>query len=170
MTEGTGKLETTDEADRPPVGASVWERDLWDHLTGHVRAERSLLETYSAIARETQSKAFGYLVNLLLEDEIRHHRMFTELAGSLKSEAELGGKAPSVPHMDLAQADSAAVLEATGHLIEQEEQDARELHKLQRELRDVKDTTLWSLLVDLMERDTEKHIALLKFVKKHTGR
>ena len=170
MTEGTGNLNMTDETEQPPVGASVWERDLWNHLTKHVGEERSLLESYSAIARETPSKAFAYLVNLLLEDEIRHHRMFSELAASLKAEAELGGKPMSVPQMDLAQAGGPAVLEATEQLIKQEEQDAKPLHELQRELRDVKDTTLWSLLVDLMERDTEKHIALLKFVKKHAGR
>ena len=51
-----------------------------------------------------------------------------------------------------------------------EARDARELKRLQRELRDVKDTTLWSLLVDLMQRDTQKHIAILRFVRKHAGR
>ena len=170
MTDVAGKLEMTDEAEKPPAGASVWERELWNHLTTHVRDERALLESYAAVAQQTQSKAFAYLVNLLIEDEIRHHRMFTELAGSLKTEAELGGKPPTVPHMDLAKADRGAVLQATSQLIKQEEKDARELRKLQHELRDVKDTTLWSLLVDLMERDTRKHIALLRFAKKHAGR
>ena len=28
-------------------------------------------------------------------------------------------------------------------------------------------TTLWGLLVELMQRDTDKHIAVLTFVKKH---
>jgi hypothetical protein len=29
---------------------------------------------------------------------------------------------------------------------------------------------LWSVLVELMERDTQKHIAILRFVRKHAGR
>ena len=49
--------------------------------------------------------------------------------------------------------------------MEGKKQDPRELKKLQKELRDVKDTTLWSLLVDLMQRDTEKHIAILDFAQ-----
>jgi rubrerythrin len=168
MTGMSDKIDTADGTDRAPAGASVLERDLWTHLTTHVREERDLLEQYSAVAHETRSKAFAYLVNLLIEDEIRHHRIFTELATSL--EAEMSGKVPIVPIMDFVSADRVAVLEATQQLMEKEEQDARELKRLQRELLDLKDTTLWSLLIDLMQRDTQKHIALLRFTKKHAGR
>jgi rubrerythrin len=134
-----------------------------------VEAERGLLEEYSAVAEQSKSKAFTYLVKLLIEDEVRHHRIFTELARSLKTEAELRSD-PIIPSMDFVRADRAAVLDATKRLLANEEQDARELKRLQHELRDVKDTSLWSLLVDLMQRDTQKHIAILRFVKKHTGR
>ena len=156
----------TDESSR---GASVWERQLWTHMTNHIEAERGLLEEYSATAEQTQSKAFGYVMNLLIEDEIRHHRIFSELAKSLETEASLRHEDPIVPYLDFDQADRAAVLDCAQRLLKSEEQDARELKRLQRELRDVKDTTLWSLLVDLMQRDTQKHIALLRFVKKHAG-
>ncbi len=156
-----------DMTDESSAGASPWERDLYAHLTGHVQAERSLLEEYSAIAEKTESKAFRYLVNLLIEDEIRHHRIFAELAESLKTEALLGKK-PAVPYLDFERSDAAAVRTATKTLTESEEQDAKELKRLRRELRDIKDTSLWSLLVDLMERDTDKHLAVLRFVSDHT--
>jgi hypothetical protein len=55
----------------------------------------------------------------------------------------------------------------TNRLLEHEEADEKELERLQKELRDVSGTTLWGLLVELMQRDTDKHIAVLKFVKKH---
>ena len=157
----------TDMTIDPPRGASAWELDLWNHLTSHVEAERGLLDEYSTVAEQSRSKAFRYLVKLLIEDEIRHHRIFTELAESLKAEAEMSGGEPIIPDMDFVQGDRAAVLAATKKLIESEEQDAHELQRLQRELRDVKDTTLWSLLVDLMQRDTQKHIAILHFVRKN---
>jgi rubrerythrin len=132
-----------------------------------VEAERGLLEAYSAVAEQSSSKAFSYLVELLIDDEIRHHRLFTELAKSLKTQAELSGADPIIPHLDFVRTDRAGVLDATKQLIASEEQDAQELKRLQRELRDVKDSTLWSLLVDLMQRDTQKHIAILRFVRKH---
>lgn len=158
-----------DMTNESSAGPSAWERDLFAHLSSHVDAERGLLEEYSAVAERTESKAFAYLVNLLIEDEIRHHRIFTQLAQSIQSAAELGREDPIIPYMDFQRADRAAVLEGTRHLLEREEQDARELKRLQKEMRDVKDTTLWSLLVDLMRRDTDKHIAILRFVKDHAG-
>jgi len=157
----------TSMTDESSKGPSVWERELWTHLTSHVKAERDLLEKYSAVAKQSQSKAFGYLVNLLIEDEIRHHRIFNELAKSLESEALLSGKEPPIPYPDFDKADQAVLRETTEELLDSEERDARELKRLQHELHALKDVSLWGLLVDLMQRDTEKHIALLSFVKKH---
>jgi rubrerythrin len=157
-----------DMTDQSSAGPSAWQRDLFAHLTSHVEAESGLLEQYSVVAQQTQSNAFRYLVNLLIEEEIRHHRIFTELADSLKTEASLSGEEPIVPYMDFYRADRVALLEGTKQLMENERKDARELKRLQRELRLVKDTTLWGLLVDLMQRDTQKHMAILRFVRNHT--
>jgi hypothetical protein len=156
-----------DMTDESSAGASAWERELYAHLTSHVGNERGLLEKYSKVAEETESKAFRYLVQLLIEDEIRHHRMFGELAASLEAVALLSGDEPLVPYLDFDRADRAAVLAGATELLENEESDLADLKRLQRELRDVKDTSLWGLLVELMQRDTEKHIAILRFVREH---
>ena len=149
------------------TGASAWEQDLYAHLTEHVQNERELLQEYVAAAEATGSKALAYLVKLLIEDERRHHILFEELAASLKSSAELTGQDPVVPWVDFERVGT-SVRDLTDRLMEREQQDLRELKKLQKELRDVKDTTLWSLLIDLMQRDTDKHIAILRFARGHT--
>lgn len=162
---GRGELrvdKTNESSFEPPV----WQRHLLSHLTSHVQTEHGLLERYSATAQQTESKAFRYLVNLLIEDETRHHRIFQELVDSLKT-ATPYGKNPSIPYVDFYRADRAPVLDGAEQLLAIEEEDARELKQLQHELRAVKDATLWSLLVDLMQRDTQKHIAILRFVQKH---
>ncbi len=151
----------------PPSGASVWERQMFEHLIDHTRREGAMLEEYAAIAKATESKALKYVLDLLLEDERRHHRYFNELAASLKSEAELSGDDPVIPRLDLHRVDRAELRATTERLLEHEKSDAKELERLRKELRDVKDTTLWGLLVDIMERDTEKHIAILRFVQRH---
>jgi len=156
--------DTTDDL----IGASHVEQELYTHLTEHVRNERQVLERYVAAADATYSHALTYLVKLLIDDERRHHMMFNELASSLKHDAEFHSGEPTIPHMDFDRVDGAAVRELTDELMEREQQDKKELKKLQKELRDLKDTTLWSLLVDLMQRDTEKHIAMLRFVQQHT--
>ncbi len=159
-----------DMTNESSAGPSATDRALYDHLGNHIAAERTLLEEYSDIADRTESRAFRYLVNLLIEDEIRHHRIFSEIAESVETIALMKPKEPLVPLIDFVRADRDAVLEATERLLEHESEDARELKRLQRELRDTKDDSLDGLLVELMQRDTQKHIAILRFVRKRTRR
>jgi len=149
------------------VGASAWEEALYEHLTSHVANERDLLVTYQQAASYSGSAAFRYLASLIVEDEIRHHRMFEDLAQALRTDAELRSESPRIPRLDQWGDDRERVVGLTEELIAEEERDAAELHRLAKELRDVKDTTMWALLVRLMEMDTEKHLEILKFVRKH---
>ena len=165
--DGENMIDMTNES---WSGPSATDRALYAHLTNHIATERGLLEEYSDIADRTESRAFRYLVNLLIEDEIRHHRIFSELAESLETIALMKAKEPAVPLIDFVRADRDAVIEATERLLEHESEDARELKRLQREIRDTRDDSLNGLLVELMQRDTQKHIAILRFVRKRTSR
>jgi rubrerythrin len=152
------------------VGASVWEEELYDHLTSHEENEHELLGEYQSAAEESRSPAFQYLVSLIVEDEIRHHRLFRDLASALRTDAEMRPELPAVPRLDQLGADAHRVVELTKQLLEREKTDARELHRLAKELRDVRDTTLWELLVKLMEMDTAKHVEILEFARRHAGK
>ncbi len=152
----------------PPKGASVWERKMFNHLVDHTRVEGAMLQEYVDAAEGSESKAFAYIIGLLVEDERRHHRFFNELASSLKSEAELSDVDPVVPRLDLDRIERTELLRITKELLAHERSDAAELKALRKELHDIKDTTLWGLMVDIMARDTEKHIAILKFVVDHS--
>jgi rubrerythrin len=158
----------TDLPKELPHWASTWERDLYAHIINHVQSERELLEEYVTAAEATESKALAYLVNLLIADERRHHLLFSELAAALKSDSELRAEDPAIPRMDFRGTDGSGVRELTNRLLKREQDDLRELKRLQKELRNVKDTTLWALLVDLMQRDTDKHIAILRFAQRHS--
>jgi len=128
-----------------------------------------MLEEYVAAAKSSESKAFAYLIDLLVEDERRHHRFFNELAASLKSAAELDHADPAIPLLDFKQNDRSELLEATRRLLEHENEDKGELKELRKEMRDIEDTSLWGIILDLMIRDTEKHIAILQFISSHAG-
>lgn len=153
--------------DASSAGPSPLDRQLYAHLKEHLETERTVLEKYAEVAERTDSKAFRYLVKLLIDEEGRHHRFFSELADSVETSALMKREEPDIPYMDFERADRTAVLEGAKELLDIEERDIAELKRLQRELRDVKDTTLWELLVELMQRDTEKHIAILRFVREH---
>jgi hypothetical protein len=163
------ELMDPDDVGTPPntIGWSVGETELYAHLSGHASREGAMLDEYAKAATATQSKALAYLVEILMEDERRHHRWFAELASSLEADASFSGTEPAVPRMDFHRADRVTVRAVTERLLDHEKADERELNRLQKELQDVSGTTLWGLLVELMQRDTDKHIAVLTFVKKH---
>ena len=132
------------------VGASAWEAELFAHLTAHEHNERGLLEEYQRAADASRSDAFQYLVGLIVEDEIRHHRVFGELASALRSEAELRSDDPIVPRADHWGPDPVEVVRLTEALLERERDDARELRHLAEQLEDLEGVSLWPLLVRLL--------------------
>lgn len=149
------------------VGASVWEQSLYDHLVSHEQTERELLVEYQQAAADSQSPAFRYLASLIVEDEVRHHRLMKELAESLKLDAELAAGDPAVPRLGGWGPDPRKLAEIGDRLVQHEEYDLALLRRLRKEMETVKDTTLWSLLVRLMELDTSKHVEILNFVRRH---
>jgi hypothetical protein len=151
----------------PPVGASVWERELYQHLVEHTQQEGAILDEYAEVASATDSRALAYVIGLLFEDELRHHRLFDDLAASLKSEAELSGIEPVIPRLDFNHADGDEIRSVTRKLLEHEKADSAELKRLRKELATIDDTTLWGLLVDVMTHDTKKHIAILRWIEQH---
>lgn len=154
----------------PPISASTWERELFELLMNHIDVERETLAHYQQAAEETRSKAFAYVVGLLIEDEKRHHEFFRALAQTVRTEADLVPGSPMIPYMDFDRVDSEKIRRISLALLRNEDEDAKELRRLHDRLREVQHTTLWDLVVDLMRRDTDKHIAILEFVLAHTPR
>lgn len=153
-----------------PRDASQWERELFGHLTGHAQREGELLQAYVDAAETTSSEALRYVVQLLAEDERRHHRQMAELAQSLLDGIELKEQTPPVPWLDFHKADHEQLLEITRRLIDNEEHDLRSLKQLAKLISDMNDTSLWGLMVATMRHDTEKHLMILKFVERQVRR
>ncbi len=154
----------------PLVGASVWEQTLFDHLTSHEENERELLVEYQQAAGESQSPAFRYLAALIVEDEMRHHRLLGEMAESLRLDAEMHPGEPAVPRLGGWGPDPHRVAELSDRLVQHEEMDLQFLKRLRKEMDTIKDTTMWPLLVKLMELDTTKHMEILNFVRRQSKR
>ncbi len=150
-----------------PVGLSSWEHDLYIHLTEHMETEKGLLDRYTDVA-STAGGHVAYLLKLIMEDEARHHRLFDEWRNALQSNAEFREVEPQVPHMSTSR-EAENVRAAAREFLEVERADERDLHHLQKTLKDVKDTTIWNLLVEMMELDTKKHQLILEFLEKHPG-
>ena len=143
------------------TGASVWEQDIYDYACDHVATEGALLEDYQQLAEDQSgSPAFRYLANLILADERRHHQLFNDLAESIRQMAEMRLEDEPIPSLHGLRADRERISSATERLLKQ----------FAKMLKDVRDTTLWGLLVELMQDDTSKHIKILSFISERAER
>lgn len=150
------------------VGASVWEQELYDHVRGHVVEEGAILGEYQRLADDaTCSPAFRYLARLILDDERRHHEMFNDLAEAIKQMGELRLEDAPIPSLHGLRDDRDRIIEITKRLLKAERDDAKKLNTLAKKLKNVQETTLWGLLIKLIQHDTDKHIMILKFIRKH---
>lgn len=146
-------------------GASVWEQQLYDHLVQHVEEELDVIRAYQQLAEQTDSPAFAYLARLILEDERRHHQLLRDLAETIRTSAELTGEPTPIPDLGMWGTDREQILEETERYLRLEKQDNKELDALVRELHDVRDTTMWELIVRLIQQDNKKHQRILKFIR-----
>ena len=83
----------------------------------------------------------------------------------LRRMAELRLENEPIPPLHGLRADRERIRAATERLLAAERADAKELKRLAKNLKEVRDTTLWGLLVDLMQADTAKHITILSFIR-----
>ena len=147
------------------TGLSTWERALYGHLMDHVKGEAAMVDRYDQLAiNETGHVRF--LLELIADEEVRHHALYQRWADTIKAQGVFAEPPDAVPDL-VREADPTALMAAVDELIEFEKDDARQLRELDRELADVRKTTVWPLLVQLMEMDTQKHITVLRFLKDH---
>jgi hypothetical protein len=97
------------------TGASVWEQEIYDYVSGHVATEAAILDEYQRLADdESGSPAFRYLANLILADERRHHQLFNDLAAAVRQMGEMRLEDEPIPSLHGLRADR----ERTGQLPE----------------------------------------------------
>lgn len=148
-----------------PVGLSVWEQQLLDTITSHIANEGEMLAEYDDLAARSNGHV-KFLVELIGDDEARHHKLFEQWANALRAfpfESTAADALPALHRED----DPERVASAADRLLFVEREDDKELKRLRKELGDVEDTTLWALMVDLMRLDTAKHIRILEFLRHH---
>lgn len=157
---------TPTTAEQPPVGLSVSDAALYQHLVEHIESESGLIAEYERLIG-SPSAYVSFLAGLIAEDERRHHGLYEDWIESLKAIAELqfAGLPPVIT-----QHDAHDLVATTERLLEFEKNDSQELKALEKQIKGVKDTTLWGLVIEIMRMDTEKHIRILEFIRDQAKR
>jgi hypothetical protein len=162
----TGTMTQVPTSPMPLVGpdASAAERTLYAHLQAHVEAEAGMEDLYEHLTG-CGHPYVEYLARLIALDEARHHRLFQEWMEAIASMAELQ-PATSVPALDYRPV-SPETMALVERLLRFERDDRAAVKQLRRDISDAIDTTVWGVLIESLIADTEKHIGMLKFIKKH---
>lgn len=146
-----------------PRDESPDEETLLANLDRHVANEEAVLDSYVEFAR-SGPEFVRYLVHLIAEDEGRHHRILREMVNRVVGEMEFRSSGPSVPSMSFQGADRERLVDETSRFLALERDDLAGLKELRKVLRRQRRRGLIPVLVEFMELDTKKHIALLEFI------
>ncbi|MFI5046924.1 MAG: hypothetical protein ACHQIG_07655 [Acidimicrobiia bacterium] len=150
-----------------PVPDPASDARVLETLRAHDEREASVLASYRRLVEETPDEGIRYLGLLILEEEERHHQLISEMANRVESWMQGTTIEPRTP--SLSPRVDRALLDETRRLIALEREDARELRRLEKELRYAPATSLLPLLVKLMLHDSAKHIEMLRFIRSYTG-
>jgi iron-sulfur cluster repair protein YtfE (RIC family) len=139
------------------------EASLYSHVRAHIANEQFAIDGYQQIATTYDRSTYvGYLVDLILEDEKRHHQLFADLLATIEQRAAEDRSTPVPEVRPLPELDELhSKLES---YLQFEKQDRDELAQLSKALRSQPADSLWPLLIDIMRRDTDKHIHILQFL------
>jgi hypothetical protein len=161
-----GRTLRVNRSRKSVVGTREWERDIYEHVAGHGQIESEILGEYQALAEEDDiSPAFSYLARMILEDEVRHHRLFDELAETMRQMRDDSPGPSPIPSLRGFHGDRIRIERLTDRLLQVERDDLAELKHLAKRLKTFDKVTLWGLLIELMLDDTKKHIKILKFIR-----
>lgn len=150
------------------VDIDVWAQQLAHYLQEHMDTEREALREYAHLAEETKSDQVRFLINMILDDEVRHHRIFQDMVNWIRAEHSQRSDIESRIGFGASSSgdEREHLLEMTERMLRLEREDETELRELDKIVVEVADTAWWSALVDSMRHDTRKHIMLLEAVKR----
>lgn len=135
-------------------------------LDAHVRAEVGSVDAYRRIIEASPDPVVRLVLELVLEDEERHHGLLQRIQTSLHDALDWTSSARALPETAVVQlgggAASAARLRA---LFNDERVGGMQFRRLAKENRDIHGGLL-SLLLEWMGQDSDKHAAAILYILK----
>jgi rubrerythrin len=165
--DGYSGFPLESQSARPNTGSVEW---LLDAVDRHANAEREALEQYEYLRTASGDPVVALVMQLILEDEERHHGLLKRIEASLRDALEWTQTPSALPMPAPPQEPVTTDLVETAHaLIQEERTGARYLRDLAHREKDVS-WGLPSLLMEMMAMDSEKHARLLQFVDERLAR
>jgi hypothetical protein len=145
-----------------PLPSGSLAAEMVHHIEQHVEDEREMLVAYGTLLRQSDNPAVRYLLDLLLDDEKRHHSILLDMLDQFRSGDTVAEQPPRVPWMT--RKPDPEIAAATKRLRQAERTDLRKLRGLRRKFSQRR--SLNGVLVDSLMLDTRKHIRYLRAIQR----
>ena len=147
-----------------PVTLPSTTEDLLAILSAHVDGESEHIEAYRRLAHTIEDPIVKLLMDLMVEDERRHHELMLRMAARLRDDLEATRSVYALPY---APSPRNGRLRAFAAVVEEYARDER---KDTRELRRLADNAgliydgVFRLILETMADDSAKHERVMRFV------
>ncbi len=160
-------------------------------LEAHESGEQEILHEYEQAAKESPDSGVRFLMDLILEDETRHHRWISTMTNGVRHSLKPAEGPSPLPPIETNASDSSALIAQTERFLKLEREALHELRQLHKTMQWIEDegrtlygeqtgaveiekperTAKWmrnspaDLIVEMMTADTERHIRILDLIK-----
>lgn len=131
-------------------------------LETHASMEEDSLAEYRALAAQSRDPVVKTLMELILDDEQRHHALLRRMATRLADDIHWT-HSPEALEVDRGPIASGPAIEATRRFVREEREGARHLRAMRDDAALIHDG-FFALLLEVMARDSEKHERILRFI------
>ena len=143
-------------------GVSSVER-LQAIIESHATGEEEHMAGYRRLGKLSGDLVSAMLVDLVLEDEERHHALLRRMAARLGDDIEMTRSTSALPSTAPPTDTSATILALTREYAEDEHKGAGILRDLAKRASGLYGG-VFSLLLETMARDSEKHERIMRFI------
>ncbi len=139
--------------------------ELFDQLHAHEREETETLSEYQYAATKTSDAGVKFLMQLVIDDERKHHELMQAMADDVKQSLQWLADKPPLPSITATGEERERLLAQTRHFLQMEQNGVGQLEDLHSRVRDLK-SGLLELILQLMLIDTRKHVEVLRYIER----
>jgi len=152
------------EAAYPPAPEITEVERLLNEFESHEAQEKEFLRQYKEIAAEVRNPLIKFLLQLIASDEEKHHAVTHAMTATLKGDLTWTRPEDAIRGLYDLDGKKKELLAATEEFIRTEKEGVEECKALKKASRRYY-KGLFTLLIECMIHDSEKHVRLLEFLR-----
>lgn len=151
---------------RRASGDEVPAVDAFIHsVEGHIEAESEFLHEYADAIRSHDSPLVRFVLELILQDEKKHHQLLQQVIDRLKADLSFRTRRADDRAIDaIGDIDVARMVRLTDRFLDEERDGVRKMRGILEQAEPFYDGLL-VMVLKMLVKDSEKHVLMLQFLR-----